>query len=105
MNDVLAKLLAGEVTLSEVERTYDRLMDGVEKSDAPSVREALCLSNVEWTAFAHGVWFDELAKWRGGGWPSVCAVCSAPIAVEKFGWLPRENEDETHELIHIECPK
>ena len=98
--DVLSKLAANEMSLEEVETEYDRMMDASIDLDP---REALGLSNAEWTAFAQGVWFDELAAWRKSGWPAVCAECAYSIDVNAFGWLAR-GRGERHELIHIECP-
>ena len=98
--DILSELAAGTESLHDVERVYDEIMDS---SDAPRVRELLGLSSEEWTAFCHGVWFDELARWRAHGWPNKCAKCGRDIEIGAYGWTARES-GEQHEMIHLVCP-
>ena len=97
--DILTCLSNGEMSLEEAEAEYERVMDSSEKLDP---RMALCLSREEWTAFAQGVWFDELAEWRKSGWPSTCVRCGRRLDVDAFGWLAQEVEGN-HELVHVEC--
>ncbi len=98
--DVLAELNAGSRTLQEVERLFDSIM---KTKDASRVAELLGLSGQEWTAYCHGVWFDELADWRQNGWPSTCGKCGTTVHVNEYGWLAVEDGDG-HVLIHLECP-
>ena len=100
MRDVLAEISAGAATLHDVEEFYNSVM---ESSDAERVAELLGLSRQEWTAFGHGVWFDELARWRRDGWPTVCGRCGGIVDVERFGWLA-VNHGDGHRLEHVVCP-
>jgi len=61
------------------------------------------MSVVEWTAFMHGVWFDELADWRMNGRPTVCAQCTGPLSIGGGGWYAREGMCNRHELVHTSC--
>jgi hypothetical protein len=97
--DVLSELASGTMTVDEVYTLCDTLLE----SSAPTVEADLGLSHLEWTAFCHGVGFDELSRWRQDGWPSRCPVCGKPITVEAFGWLAQEIPDGTHHLVHISC--
>ncbi len=98
--DVLELLGSGQMSLASAEAEYDRVMDPGEGADP---RTALCMSRAEWTAFAQGVWFDELARWRKKGWPEECQRCGRKIAVDTFGWLAKEMDSE-HRLVHVRCP-
>lgn len=98
--DVLHALASGDMTLEEAEAFYDAIMDSEAAADAPQV---LGMTAVEWTAFAQGVWFDELALWRQAGWPSSCLACGVRIAPADFGWLVKQTATG-HRLVHITCP-
>jgi hypothetical protein len=89
------------MTMEDVEALYDAIM---ESELTPDPASTLTLSKPEWTAFAQGVWFDELARWRCSGWPRLCALCGGPIVPSEFGWMVREINGE-HELVHIRCLK
>ena len=97
--DVLHALVSGSMSLDEVEGFYDRLMDSGEVGRAA---ELLGMSPAEWTAFAQGVWFDELAGWRSRGWPRNCVVCGKEVDIPQFGWLVREMMG-TPRLAHVAC--
>lgn len=99
--DVLSELASGEVGLAEVEALYDSMMN----SDAASlVQDLLGLSSAEWTAFAHGVGFEELARWRADGWPERCPLCGKKLpAPAEFGWFAQAKADGTHRIVHIAC--
>lgn len=97
--DALAEISAGTRSVEEIESIYDEIM---ESSDAAQVRELLGMSTEEWTAFAHGVWFDELARWRTAGWPTRCVRCGETIVPGELGWMAIEHRDE-HVLAHVRC--
>jgi len=101
MIDLIQAIIDGTMTFDEAFDMYDKLMDSDYEGD---IGEALGLSAIENTAWAHGVWFDELADWRKNGWPNKCAICGKEIVVENWGWFAREIDDgESHELVHIDC--
>lgn len=102
--DLLYELYSGITSLAEAEAIYDSIMGGEE---AAAVADHLGLTPVEWTAYAHGVGFAELARWRHEGWPSACARCGQTIAVHRYGWLAREEREGVegaHHLVHVACP-
>jgi hypothetical protein len=96
--DIIDAILSGELTADEAEAVCELIMD-MEGADLP---EALGLSSVEWTAYAHGVWFDELAQWRQEGWPRSCFVCKGSIVPAEYGWIAKSTA-KGHRLIHIRC--
>ncbi|MGH7573969.1 MAG: hypothetical protein ACREM1_02405 [Longimicrobiales bacterium] len=98
-NDILYELHAKTLSLEEAERIYDSVMD----SDEIDISARLGLSRAEMTALSHGVWFDELAQWRYGGWPESCFRCGLRIEPTDFGWLAKE-QGEGHVLVHLRCP-
>lgn len=85
--DVLPELTSRELTLEEIEALYDATM---ESDHSVAVEELLGISQPEWTAFGHGVGFEELARWRVDGWPTLCPLCGKHIAPCVFGWLAQE---------------
>lgn len=99
--DVLSELASGLATLGQIEAEYDAIMNSDRSADAPVL---LGMSSIEWTAFGHGVGFDELARWRTEGWPLRCPMCDKELRPPaEFGWLAQVQEDGTHRLVHIGC--
>jgi hypothetical protein len=100
--DLLEELGSAKISMADAYRIYDDLM----KSSHGNPEEELGLSKEEWTAFAHGVDFDELARWRTEGWPDRCNVCGRAIDVSRFGWLATEaieGASDSHVLTHVDC--
>lgn len=97
--DVLAELIAGSMSEQDVERMYESVISSPRAADTPRL---LGLSEIEWAAFAHGVGFAELARWRRDGWPDRCWFCARPIVVREWGWMVT-GPDEAHVLAHIPC--
>lgn len=98
-NPVLSDLVSGRASLSDIERAYEQVMAAA----ATNVRELLGMSQAEWTAFGHGVWFDELARWRISGWPESCPACGGAVTPGGGGWLAQETSEGEHRLVHIDC--
>jgi hypothetical protein len=96
--DILKEIHEGTLSVEEADAIYDSIG---EPAGPPHAHDLLGLSPAESTAFGI-VGFDELARWRYSGWPNVCPVCGQEIAVEKFGWWPKE-VDGRHRLVHISC--
>jgi hypothetical protein len=96
--NLLKELYDGNIS---VEQAYD-IYDAAVNASVGDWAEPLELSDAEATAYAHGVGFAELARWRYEGWPNVCPICGKEIEVEKFGWWAKEI-DEGHRLVHITC--
>jgi len=62
------------------------------------------LTPFEHRASCHGVGYEELAKWRYGGWPETCQICGKPIGIEREHWLARCKEGSaSFSLAHIAC--
>lgn len=62
------------------------------------------LTNAEWTAYAQGAGWADLARWRYTGWPSTCAVCGKHLPKPKeFGWFVVESSEGLAGLRHIGC--
>jgi hypothetical protein len=99
--DALKELRTGARDLEDIEQIYDAIMDS---DEASHVAGKLGLSQEEWTAFSHGVWFDELAKWRYEGWPRRCIKCGAELNISAYGWTTLEREEGQHVLTHLRCP-
>lgn len=100
--DLLKGLLNGDITDEEADDICsDVLSDPL--GDMPA-HEALGMSRVEWTAYAQGAEFRDIANWRASGWPDRCFVCGQSIVLEKFGWLVREIEGQLR-IKHVVCPK
>ena len=97
--DILKQVFDDSSSLAEAESGYDQVMDS---SEAAHVAEILGLNRIEWTAFGHGVPFDELAKWRYNGWPDVCPLCNRKVDIEKFGWMAK-GENGHHVIMHLSC--
>ncbi|MFJ4294421.1 hypothetical protein ACIP1U_32380 [Cupriavidus sp. NPDC089707] len=100
--DLLDDLIHGKITPDEA----DDICSGVLADTTLNIpaHEALGLTKVEWTAYAHGADFQEVADWRQHGWPDRCFVCGGRIKPESFGWLAREHNGKT-QLKHVTCPK
>lgn len=99
-HDILDELARGKISPKEAQRIHDEAL----AAGTIGLGEGLGMSNAEYTAHCHGVWFNELAKWRQNGWPTTCAACGKSIDVSKFGWMAREAGRHKHVLEHIECP-
>lgn len=100
--DLLKDLYNGVITDEEADDICSDVLS--DPLGALPAHEALGMSRVEWTAHAQGAEFRDLANWRSNGWPDRCFVCGQIIALEKFGWLVRENEGEL-QIKHVICPK
>ena len=100
IHDLLAELALGRISETEAEKIYDDLMD----SGTVNIPELLGLSKEEWTAFAHGVDFRQLSRWRIHGWPTRCLRCGRSIVVSQFGWLATEAAPHEYGLKHVTCP-
>ncbi|SAK99063.1 hypothetical protein AWB82_07266 [Caballeronia glebae] len=101
--DLLGDLINGRLSPEEAEAVYDWYMDNLTVDDPP-VTDMLGFSKKEWTAYAHGAEFQDVANWRAHGWPDTCFVCGKPIVSDNFGWLAREHEGRM-QLKHVMCPK
>ncbi|WP_157025570.1 hypothetical protein [Paraburkholderia heleia] len=101
-HDLLQELIEGLITDAQAEDISDEVLADMDRTIP--VHDALGMSRSEWTAYAHGVEFQEIAKWRAHGWPNRCFVCGQLINVENFGWLAREH-DGRMQLKHVVCPK
>jgi hypothetical protein len=88
------------MSASDVEAFYDRIMNSPEAADAARV---LVLSPLEWTAYCHGVKFEQLSVWRFTGSPTQCAACGTRLLVENYGWVVTEFGGQVS-LRHIHCP-
>lgn len=99
MRDLLKELHDGVLSGDAAYDEYDRVME----SDAANAPARLGLSGSEWTAFAHGASFEELAAWRYRGWPTTCAICGKPLDANGSGWFAREMSPGKHALVHLAC--
>lgn len=97
--DVLRALSEDTMTVQEVESFCARVMH----SQADKLEFLLGLDHFEYIAYANGILFDNLAKWRYDGWPKVGSVCRTPIDHKKFGWFPRRDSDGNQGIAHIDC--
>lgn len=98
----MKELIEGLITDAQAEEIADEILADLGRS--VPVHEVLGMSRCEWTAYAHGVEFREIANWRVYGWPNQCFVCKNPIIVENYGWLAREHEGRM-QLKHVICPE
>lgn len=101
-HDLLQELIEGKVTAEQAEDISNEVLEDMGRT--VPVHEVLGMSRKEWTAYAHGVEFQEIANWRAHGWPDRCFICGQPIEVDNFGWLAREHEGRM-QLKHVVCPK
>ena len=97
--DILKELHEGTSTLDDIEQYYDAVMDSEHGGRVP---ELLGLTADEYTASAHGVYFDVLSRWRYEGWPTNCLVCGKPIEIANAHWLARDLGDRQG-LVHMAC--
>jgi len=97
--DILAELHNGSTSPEEAYSFYDKIMDSEPSSQ---VKELLGLRDPEWTAFCHGVGLRQLADWRYGGWPQLCARCKQPLNIEDYGWFAKQEKGETV-IVHVAC--
>lgn len=100
--DLLGDLINGRITPDEADDICSAVLS--DTSLSVSAHEALGMSRKEWTAYAHGVDFANVAEWRAHGWPERCFVCGRAIDSDKYGWLAREHNG-TMQLKHIIYPK
>jgi hypothetical protein len=101
-HNVLQNIIEGQITDEQAEDILNEILTDMSRN--VPVHEALGMSRQEWTAYAHGVEFQEIANWRAHGWPNQCFVCGQPIVVNDFGWLARKHEGRM-QLKHVVCPK
>ncbi len=101
-HDLLQDLIDGQITTEQAEDICSEVL--ADTSATVPAHEALGMTRREWTAYAHGAEFLDVANWRVHGWPDRCFVCGQPIALDNFGWLTREHEGRM-QLKHVVCPK
>ncbi|SOY71452.1 hypothetical protein CBM2585_B50420 [Cupriavidus taiwanensis] len=101
-SDLLDKLIHGKITSDEADDIGSAVLS--DTSQTTPAHEILGLSQKEWTAYAHGADFEDVAYWRQHGWPYRCFVCGRKIDSDNFGWLAREFGGKI-QLEHIACPK
>jgi|SRR6186713_2625700 hypothetical protein len=99
--DILLELFEGKLRPTQAEGILSAVLDS---DDAREVEKLLMLTNIEWTAYAHGATLADLAGWRYRGWPVECVRCGAAIALESFGWKVIDING-TSGLRHIRCPQ
>ncbi|BBO59025.1 hypothetical protein [Mycoavidus sp. B2-EB] len=91
------------LTSYEAEKILDYYFGYLIVEDLP-VHEMLGFSIKEWSAYALGVPFEVIAKWRADGWPDVCFFCKKEIISDSYGWFPYVH-DGKYELTHLVCTK
>ncbi len=101
--DLINDIFSEKITLDEAGRIYDYYMDNITTTDPP-IHEILGFSIKEWSAYALGVPFEVIAKWRANGWPDVCFFCKEKIISDNYGWFPHVH-DGKYELTHLACTK
>jgi hypothetical protein len=102
--DVLYLLYHWEISLEEAYRIYDNIWEMINRGEIPrDWANALCLSEYEATAFAHGAGLEDLVKLRFEGWPTNCSRCGLPVDYKDYGWWYVEDASGNPSLHHIEC--
>jgi hypothetical protein len=102
--DILTELAGSGLDLATAVDIVDNIVGEYHAGTMTgALPELLHMSTIEYSAFAHGAPLDVLAGWRSDGWPTTCGKCHAAIAVNEFGWLPRE-VNGVFCLVHITCP-
>jgi len=98
--DILARIHDGSITSDEAWSIHDSIIyDGV-----VNFQDVMMLTLLEHRAFCHGVNYDELSRWRYGGWPSTCQICGREIDINREHWLARSKEENApFGLAHIAC--
>jgi len=100
--DLLDDLIHGRITAGEADDICSAVL--ADTSNSVPANEVLGMTRVEWTAYAHGAEFGDVANWRAHGWPDKCFLCGGKIVPENFGWLAREHDGKI-QLRHVVCPK
>lgn len=101
MVDILYELHKNLISCDQAYSIYE---DVIESSDAEHIAEILGLSEFEWTAFAQGVPFNVLSRWRYYGWPDECYICKEKIDITRYYWYA--SEEKEHWIIrHVDCLK
>lgn len=100
--DLLDDLIHGRITPDEADDICSAVL--ADKIQTGPAHEILGLTRKEWTAYAHGTGFKDLAYWREHGWPDRCFICGQRIDSDNFGWLAREFDGKV-QLKHIVCPE
>ena len=95
--DLLSELYLGRITIDEAYQIYDEIMDSAR---APYVAELLEMSDQEWTAYAQGASFGDIARWRFDGWPTRCAECGRSLNPSTYRWTVRQVNGSTT-LVHL----
>ena len=98
--NVIDEINSGNLSEAQVIDIIESILD---TEDAPNVTTILGISNIEWTAYAQGASFGEIAEWRRSGWPKNCAVCGREINISNFGWWVTEMNGVSA-IRHIKCP-
>jgi hypothetical protein len=99
MIDILKELHEGSITIDQAYDIYNNVMDTLID---PDIAKQIGLTDIEWTAYCHGVTFDVLEHWRYEGWPNTCSECQEKIIITQFGWFAIEENDKWV-LLHNYC--
>ena len=100
--DLLQELSHNAITAEQAEEILEKMLDS---PLAAEIKSRLGFTNIEWTAYAHGATLQELATWRGNGWPTRCVLCGQIIDLARFGWRVASDGKGNSGLRHICCPK
>jgi hypothetical protein len=98
--DILFELFDEKLLPEQAEKILSALLDS---DHAGEVEKLLMLTNIEWTAYAHGATLADLARWRYLGWPLQCVRCRVAITLASFGWKVVDIAGVSM-LRHIRCP-
>jgi hypothetical protein len=85
--DLLNDLIHGRVSPVEADDLCSLVL--ADTSSTVPANEFMGMSRKEWTAYAHGAEFSEVATWRANGWPNKCFLCGGSIVSDNYGWLAR----------------
>jgi hypothetical protein len=95
--DIIGELISGDLSVRDVDRLYDEL-------GPYRVQRSWLLSRVEWTAFAHGASWRDLARWRMQGWPRICHECRRALPPPRqYGWFVVPRSGGRSGIVHIPC--
>ena len=100
--DILQEISMQRLSRDDAEKLVSEILASPE---APRLADELGMSRKEYTAYMHGAPFDTIARWRYGGWPTVCSRCHEPLDSDQYGWMAREGEGGSYGLVHVSCPR
>ncbi len=105
--NILDELASRSITAEEARVGVDRAVDEFHERAGPEIREAVCMTESEYTAYLHGATLEALARWRRSGWPSECLFCGQPVRTDVHGWFACEmpSQSGTWGIIHAHCLK